>query len=185
MGRSGNHDFLFRRGDPPNGRTPWLEIETNVRTKERLSVSVVNRLYNMAHPSIEKGVNPVKQSVQDEKNQHLEDILELSGGFGRFQVCQLVISLVSSVLCSFNHLGAIFFSFSPRFQCQLQPSLPAPLDQSPILPEVGGNCVHDIKHLEIDQTSWHSIIKQHLRTSLDKQSCGARLWLLEIHWEVD
>ncbi|TRY73794.1 hypothetical protein TCAL_07768 [Tigriopus californicus] len=106
----------------------------------------------MADAPIEKSRDPLKIS-REEQNQHLEDILELSGGFGRFQVFQLVISLILSILCSCNHLGAIFVSFSPRFRCG-NSSPVAPLDQNLTLDETfSSNCSDRCLTHEFDEST--------------------------------
>ena len=52
-----------------------------------------------------------------DKNEIFELMLKDLGGFGRFQVMIMLISYISSTLCSINHVGPVFLAFSRKFKC--------------------------------------------------------------------
>lgn len=59
----------------------------------------------------------IKQLAKMDRNELFELILNELGGFGRFQIRLLLLSLIASFLCALNHLGAIYLAFAPKFSC--------------------------------------------------------------------
>lgn len=52
-----------------------------------------------------------------DNNELFDSTLEEVGGFGRFQIRTLVLSLLVSILSACNHLSPIFLAFSPTKTC--------------------------------------------------------------------
>jgi hypothetical protein len=52
-----------------------------------------------------------------DNNQLFELLLEETGGFGRYQVGLLVLSLLASFVAACNHLSPIYLTYTPKHTC--------------------------------------------------------------------
>ena len=52
-----------------------------------------------------------------DENELFDKILQEIGGFGKYQIFLLFLSLITSIFAACNHLSPIYLTFTPTFQC--------------------------------------------------------------------
>uniref|UniRef100_A0A0K2TML0 Uncharacterized protein n=1 Tax=Lepeophtheirus salmonis TaxID=72036 RepID=A0A0K2TML0_LEPSM len=63
----------------------------------------------------------IQTPVGDDKSAKysFDNILDIVGSFGRWQICALLLSTLSGFICAFNHLGGLFLAYTPdTFYCE-------------------------------------------------------------------
>ena len=60
----------------------------------------------------------INSEEETDKNELFDTVLEDLGGFGRFQIILLILSLIASTIAAFNHVGYVFLVYKPSFDCR-------------------------------------------------------------------